>query len=396
MRRLVVAGMLIALVAGCGDDGGGPEGPKVPTGLTAEGSLGLIALAWDAFSADGLTGYNVYRGADGGAFAKINADPVAGLGYQDTVVADGEYYSYKITGVGTEESDFSAVVRSMHGTRLNRHYDAGCQVAADGLAPYVAEDTVTVAGGPLEIQPGARLYVLDDAVVDLEFVSLDGASRIQVDGLLRVVSSASAPAKLTAHKAGGALADGEGFAIAFGDQCDDYDPGDGSGTLVGNCIIENLQQGNFAVFITASSPRIYNSKISSTRSTGGSYFEIDGGAAPTIENCLVTRMVLTVRTDLRGTGAAIRRNRCRGGYYDIYFSGGADPRVDAGQVAYNDLGVGLSGIYLWNVTGTEDVPLGNNYWTTGPPVVIQGGTTTVTVDFAPTLDEPPADCGPTW
>jgi hypothetical protein len=393
---IVIAVVAMMFCAGCGDDNStGPTGPSIPAGLSATGSLHKIELAWNASSGGGLTGYNVYRSADGVDFTKLNASPLTDLAYLDTDV-DGEiYYSYKVTAIGTSESGFSRVVRSMLGTRLLSSYASGCVVAADTLNPYIAEDTVKVDGGNLEIQPGARLYVLDRAVVDMEVVDVSTHRDILVNGLLRVVSSTSASATLTAHKTGGALADGEGFAIWFNNTSEDYNPGDGSGTLVQNCNITYLKQGNFAIRVTACAPRFYNCKIYANRTTGGSYFEIFDGGAPTIEHCDLTRIVLTVRTNLIGTGASIVKNTCRDGYYSIYFSDGSNGMVDSGQIANNDFDGTVNGLYLLNVAGSENIPLGNNYWDGGVPTVIQNSTT-ATVAFAPTLAVPPADCGPTW
>ena len=400
MRNLMVVLVGVALMvgAGCSSDDGNetPVAPSIPTGLGAEGSLGRIDLAWSASTGEGLVGYNVYRSADGGAFAKINASVVTGLAYQDLAVLDGVYYSYKVTAVGDAESDYSATVRSMHGTRLERAYDAGCELAAGALNPYVAEDSVTVAGGNLTIYPSAQLYVLDNAVIDMEFVWPSPVSTIVVNGLLRVVASDAAPAKFTAHKASGTANDGEGFALLINELADDYDPADGSGTLIRNCTIEYLKYSNNAIRIQGCSPRISNCRISSSKSNGASYFEINSTGL-TMDHCHVERIVLTLYGDLTTTGLSITRNTWRNGYYSLYLSSATNRMVNVGQIANNDFGETVHGIYMHVVTGTEDVPLSNNYWGGGElPAIIQGGGTTVTVDFAPTLAEPPADCGPTW
>jgi hypothetical protein len=104
-------------------------------------------------------------------------------------------------------------------------------------------------------------------------------------------------------------------------------------------------------------------------------------------------VVVKINTDLRDTGAFITRNVCRDGYYSIYFFGPFGPEmVDPDQVAYNDFDGTVNGLYLFQVDEGE-IPLGNNYWDGGLPDIVGG---VATVNFEPTLAEPPADCGPTW
>jgi hypothetical protein len=396
MRTVVVAFLAAMLFFNsCGDDGGSEptKAPSVPTGLVAQGTLGMIALAWQASTGGGLTGYNVYRSPDGVSFFKLTDTPLAGQSYQDTSVDDGVYYSYKVTAVGNTESDYSDAVRQMHGTRLNASYEAGCVLQAGTLNPFVAEDSVKISDGNLEIQTGAELYVLDDAVVAFVFDSETPNREIRVYGLLRFESSPSAPAKFTAHRTDGPFVDGKGFALMFFDESVDYSPGDGSGTLIQNCYIENLNQGDGAMVVRSASPKFYNCKISSSKATGGSYFTIRESSAPIVEHCSIIKVVIKINTDLRGTAASIAKNICRDGYYSIYFFGSFGPEmVDPDQVAYNDFDGTRNGLYLFQVDEGE-IPLGSNYWDGGLPDIVGGA---ATVNFEPVLAEPPADCGPTW
>jgi hypothetical protein len=145
--------------------------------------------------------------------------------------------------------------------------------------------------------------------------------------------------------------------------------------------------------VRSCSPRFYNCKISSNKATGGSYFTIRESTELIIENCSITRVVVKINTDLRGTGASISRNICRGGYYSLYFYGSYGPRmVDPGQVAFNDFDGTRNGFYMFQVDEGE-IPVGNNYWDGGLPDIVGGSGT---VDFEPILAEPPANCGPTW
>ncbi len=396
MKNLAVVVIIaVMLCAGCGGDGGSDPitSPSVPTGLSAQGSLGKIELTWEASTGTGLKGYNVYRSADGTTFTMLNADPLDDLTYEDTDVDDGIYYSYSVTAVGNEESDYSSIVRQMHGTRLLASYDSGCMLESGGLNPFVAEDTITIAGGSLEVESGASLYILDSAVVDFVFETDGPNMDFDVNGLIRIAASPSAPARLTAHHADGVLDDGKGYALKFGDGTIDYNPGDGSGTLIQNCYIENLREGDGALRIYRCSPRFYNCRISSNKASGGSYFSIYTGSAPIIENCYIYRVTVTIAGDLRGTGALITKNILRGSYYTLYFAGPRGPSmIDSGQIAQNDLDGTVHGLYMFLVD-EGDIPLGNNYWDGGVPSIVGGDGTPV---FTPTLTEPPADCGPTW
>jgi hypothetical protein len=397
MRNVLIASACIALLlTGCGDDGGSdPVVPlSVPTGLSSAGSLGQIELTWEASTGTGLKGYNIYRSPDGVTFTRLNDQPVEDLLYTDTNVGDGVYYSYKITADNGEESDYSSVVRQMHGTRLDSRYESGCVLGAGDLSPFVVEDTVTVAGDDLQIQSGAELYVLDNAVIDMELATgSPPIMKIIVLGLLRVVSLPTAPATLTAHNADGALQDGTGLALEFGESAIDYDPADGSGTLLQNCLVENLSQGDGAFLVYSCSPRLYNCKITSNKASGGSYLSIYSGSAPIIEHCLITRHTIKIGTDLRGTDALITKNTCRGSYYSLYFFGHNGPgMIDEGQVVQNNFDGDRNGFYMFSVD-EGDIPVGNNYWDGGLPDVVGGNGTPV---FEPALEAPPADCGPTW
>ena len=281
----------------------------------------------------------------------------------------------------------------MHGTRLLPNYEAGCLLSGVALNPYVAEDSVKIGGGDLEIGSGISLYVLDNAVIDFVFDSETPNREIRVYGLLRVESSTSAPARFTAHRTDGPFEDGKGYSLMFFDETVDYIPADSSGTLIRNCYIENLNQGDGAMIVRSCSPRFYNCKISSSKATGGSYFTIRENTALTVERCSITKVVVKINTDLRGTAASITKNICRDGYYSLYFYGSYGPgMVDPGQVAYNDFDGTVHGFYMFLVD-EGDIPLGNNYWDGGLPEVVGGAGTP---DFEPTLAEPPADCGPTW
>jgi len=71
--------------------------PPVPTDLTAVNAAGAVDLLWNAGRAPDLAGYNVYRSADGGPFARINRQRVPTPIFHDTAVAPGHRYQYAVT-----------------------------------------------------------------------------------------------------------------------------------------------------------------------------------------------------------------------------------------------------------------------------------------------------------
>jgi fibronectin type 3 domain-containing protein len=92
-----------------------PAAPAAPSGLTATGGVGGIALSWAASSAPLLSGYNVYRAASsGGTYALIGT--AATNAYTDSTTAVGTtaggttfYYKITATDAWGGESAFSAV-----------------------------------------------------------------------------------------------------------------------------------------------------------------------------------------------------------------------------------------------------------------------------------------------
>lgn len=78
------------------------QAPHPPTGLAIaapDGSAHAV-LSWTASASTGVSGYNVYRAtAAAGPYAKVNATPVAGTGYDDTSVTLGGNYWYRVRAV---------------------------------------------------------------------------------------------------------------------------------------------------------------------------------------------------------------------------------------------------------------------------------------------------------
>ncbi len=394
----LTSGLMLSACGSTGSDGlssllallGGGSAPAAPANLQSTGTRGQISLTWNAVA--GAGGYNVYRSENGVDFTKITGDPVTAAAYDDAIASpagDGVFYTYRVSAVNNfGESDYSATVRDIHGTRLAASYASGFTMAAED-SPYVADGTVTVDGGNFTVASGTKLYVLDNAIIDIQHFRI-----FYVEGLLRVLASSSAFATFTAHDADG-LQDQEGFMLYFTATCVPY--GSGSGTWVTNTDIKNLRYSNNAISITAS-VRISNCKITSNITSGGSYIQIYGGE-PIIDHCSFQNNVLTINTDLSASAVfSIAYNVMRNGYYSIYFE--SSGLVAAGQIVNNDFH-GAKSIYLLAIPNGTTIPLGGNFWYDGigsPPVaaIEVNPPGTATVDFTTALSAAPAGAGPDW
>jgi len=365
------------------------EPPAPPAGLSATGALGVIRLSWT--NAGPVVGHNIYRSTDNVAFVKRNGEKVGGTSYDDAIDSpegDGVFYFYRITAVGTKESDPSDTVRALHGTRLAASYNAGFASDAEA-SPYVLEGTTVVDGGDVVLRGGDKLYLLDNAVLDVE-----QGHDVTVNGLLRVLAASGAShATITSHRVAAPLAPGEGFSITF-DTPDAFNPTDNSGTWLRNTLLSNLMD-NQAIIVRECSPRIENCKAISNDNTGASYLSLTSGGGPAIRDCSFDNMTLQVSDGDLFTTLTMENNRFTNSYYAVSFRNVIGPGVNPGQIA-NNMFDGRNPAYLWNVTGA-DVPLDNNFWSgaAGGPTIVSGGFSTVTYSFSPTLLEAPA-AGPDW
>ncbi|HEX7518720.1 MAG TPA: hypothetical protein VF325_00445, partial [Candidatus Deferrimicrobium sp.] len=370
--------------------------PPPPTGLSATGGLGVIHISWN--SGGPLVGHNIYRSTDNVTFTKRNGSPVGGMSYDDTIASpagDGVPYYYRITAVDTMESRPSATVRAIHGTRLAAAYSDGFTSDA-AASPYVLEGTTVVDNGSFVIQGGDKLYLLDNAVLDVE-QGID----VTVHGLLRVLAASGAShATITSHRVAAPLALGEGFSITFYG-ADDFNPTDNSGTWLQNTLLSNLKSSQ-SILIQYCSPRIENCKAVSNIRTGGSagtsYLSIVAGGGPVIRNCSFDFMTLeVVGGNPSATAFAMDHSVFTNSYYAVSFWNLVGPGVSPGQIA-NNVFDGRKPAYLWNVTGAN-VPLVNNFWSgasAGPTTILTGGGSTATYSFIPTLLAAPPSAGPDW
>ena len=90
----------------------GPAAPTPPTGLTAEGGIGEIALNWDDSATTGVQGFHVYRGTQaGGPYVRLTGALLTASAYEDTPTTNGVNYYYVVTETsGGVESGNSAEV----------------------------------------------------------------------------------------------------------------------------------------------------------------------------------------------------------------------------------------------------------------------------------------------
>jgi hypothetical protein len=382
---------ILLLLSACGGLSTTPSAP--PTGLSATGALRVIHLTWT--SGGPLLGHNIYRSTDNVTFAKRNGATVGGTSYDDDIASpagDGVFYYYRITAVDTMESSPSATVRAIHGTRLAAAYGTGFS-SNTAANPYVLEGTTVVNNGSFVIQLNHKIYLLDNAVLDIE-----QGNDVTVLGLLRVLAASGAShATITSHRVGvGAhLAPGEGFSITFYTP-NDFNPIDNSGTWLRNTLLSNLKSGP-AFSITSCFPRIENCKAIANDNIGTSYLSINSGGGPGIRNCSFDNMTLQVSDGNLFPTLAMDNNIFTNSYYAVSFWNVVGPGVSPGQIA-NNVFDGLKPAYLWNVTGSN-VPLDNNFWNSPflvPTTIITGGTTTATYSFFPALIAAPPSAGPDW
>jgi hypothetical protein len=72
--------------------------PAPPASLAAIQGVGSVELAWDRSTEADLKGYQVYRAAEGGEFARLG-DLVSAPSFRDTTAEAGKKYRYRVTAV---------------------------------------------------------------------------------------------------------------------------------------------------------------------------------------------------------------------------------------------------------------------------------------------------------
>ena len=407
MRNLNRFGLLGLVVVGwvsCGGGGGGsnstptPIAPAAPTGLASTGSLGHIALRWTASSSSGVSGYNVYRSTVSGVFAKLNSSPVGVTTYDDGVpspTSDGVIYTYQVTAVASNlESIASGTVSDMQGTRPPTNPTSGFTTTTTA-SPYVIDSSCTVDGGGFTVATGTALYLRPGATL-----SLADAATLTVNGLLRAVGTATAPATINGHGFPAATAS-VGIRILF-DGAVNYNATSQQGTVLDHTLLKNLVSGNYFT-VTNCAPAFIQAKFLSNDPPGRTYLALATGCGLNVSHCSFTGVVPTIVADLRAQSSfGISQSSFMASYYAIYFGPLNTPGVASGQINGNSFDASGNGAVIYFVLTTTDVPLGGNYWSGGtgapplPVINMLGITNPVTLNFNTALGAAPTGVGANW
>jgi ELWxxDGT repeat protein len=76
-----------------------PSTPPAPTGLTAAGGNGLVALSWNVSA--GATSYHLFRGTTPGGEGSTVYQTITSTAFTDATVTNGTTYYYQVAGVNT-------------------------------------------------------------------------------------------------------------------------------------------------------------------------------------------------------------------------------------------------------------------------------------------------------
>ena len=213
--------------------------PAAPTGLTATGIYTAVALRWSANVESDVSGYNVYRSAGGGAFARINGSLLGLPSFDDTTAVVGVTYTYRVTAVdrGGLESEFATASGTRPATAPPTVPVTGTGVADEGSAYELLLGSVNYSGtnpvtkfivhwgdGSVEefATPGAKSHVFADgaAIRDVRVDLFDGQNTYTGAGTGRITVNDVAPTLSISGAT--AVQSGVAYNLALSQQ----DPGD--------------------------------------------------------------------------------------------------------------------------------------------------------------------------
>lgn len=389
MRKKMAVAVLFFLLCmiflACSDDDAqtGPAGK--PDGLVAVGSLGKITVSWDRPSGE-ITNYRVLRSTDNVTYDVLGH--TNSRRYVDNIpspAGDGIKYFYRVIALGTNMSDASEPVSSMHGTRMAASYASG-HTNTTNLSPWVLEGTTVLEGGDLIIPDGAKLYALPGSVLDMEY-----SRSILVSGQLQLLGEQSHNVVFRGHvtpSTTGAF----GFAITFYNT-PGWNGTPGVGTLFRHALVTNLTSG---LRFNGEALCITNCRFYAKAGMGSMPVGPDQAKGSVITRSYFYALVPHLGADLRTTGYSMTRNRFVAGSW-AFTVGYEAYTVNAGQVSQNWFDSSAQA-YAWDVT--QPIPLGDNFWDggSGTPVLpgLFGNASTNQYNFVTPLASVPGMCGPTW
>ena len=112
--------------------------PDIPTAPAAQPDNSMVTVFWGPPALPGATGYNVYRAIESGAFAKLNAAPLATLSYRDAGLINGLAHRYVVTAL-------------RGGVESGRSPEVWARPTGDGAPPFVDDVRVARSGGDLRL-----------------------------------------------------------------------------------------------------------------------------------------------------------------------------------------------------------------------------------------------------
>ncbi|MBM7568380.1 GDSL-type esterase/lipase family protein [Paenibacillus sacheonensis] len=136
-------------IGGAGSSG--PEAPGAPTGLSATGGNGQVALSWNA--ASGATSYTVKRGTSSGTYGTTVATGVTSTSYTDTTASNGTTYYYAVTAsnsAGTSGNSAQASATPSGGGAYAAQWEFNGDGNYEGWS-LANELTGSVSGGSLHL-----------------------------------------------------------------------------------------------------------------------------------------------------------------------------------------------------------------------------------------------------
>ena len=130
---------------------GNTSPPTAPSGLSATGGAGQVALSWS--SASGATGYKVFRGTSPGGESSTPIATPTGTSYTDTSVTAGTTYYYTVKA--TNSSGDSPASNEASATPTSSAY-ASAVLSTSGLVSYwrLDETSGTTANDQKGANPG--------------------------------------------------------------------------------------------------------------------------------------------------------------------------------------------------------------------------------------------------